>query len=80
MRQSPRNFGLSQTRWTLAALTGVVPSLKGLTLAAVHYALGRAGYAYKRGQPSRYSPDPDYAEKGGASQPHLPKQERAVAP
>lgn len=65
LRQSPRAFGLSQTRWTLRALAQAVPSLRGFTAAGVWKVLERAGFRYKRGQPSLHSPDPAYAEKRG---------------
>lgn len=65
LRQSPRAFGLTQTRWTLRGLAQVVPSLKGFTEMGVWRVLQRAGYRYKRGQPSIHSPDPQYAEKRG---------------
>ena len=65
LRQSPRVYGLPQTRWTLRALAQTVPSLKGFTDAGVYYALVRAGFRYKRGQPHLYSPDPEYEEKRG---------------
>lgn len=60
VKQTPQNFGLQQTRWTLNALAETVPSLQGLTASAVHYLLKRLGYSYKRGQPTLHSPDPDY--------------------
>lgn len=63
LRQSPRNFGLAQTRWTLSALTQVVPSLRGFTASGAWRALRRSGLGYKRGQPLIHSPDPDYAQK-----------------
>jgi transposase len=65
LRQSPRQFGLGQTRWTLAALGRVVPSLRGFTPYGVQRALERAGYRYKRGQPRLTSPDAAYAAKKG---------------
>lgn len=65
LRQSPRAFGLSQTRWTLRALAQVVPSLRGFTDMGVWKVLQRAGYRYKRGQPSVHSPDLEYGEKRG---------------
>ena len=65
LRQSPLAFGLRQTRWTLRALAQTVPSLKGFTDAGVYYALVRAGFRYKRGQPHLHSPDPEYEEKRG---------------
>ncbi len=66
LRQAPRAYGLTQTRWTLRALAQVVPSLQGFTDAGVRQVLQRLGYRYKRGQPRLTSPDPAYAEKRGA--------------
>lgn len=65
LRQSPRQFGLQQTRWTLRALAESVPSLKGFTDSGVYRVLVRMGYRYKRGQPHVHSPDPLYSEKRG---------------
>lgn len=65
LRQSPRTFGVARSRWTLAALAQVVPSVKGFSAYGVEKALRRAGFHYKRGQPSLHSPDPDYDVKKG---------------
>jgi transposase len=65
LRQSPRSFGLAQTRWTLRALAQVVPSLRGFSEMGVWKVLQRMGYGYKRGQPHLTSPDPQYQEKRG---------------
>jgi transposase len=65
LRQSPRNFGIPETRWTLATLAQVVPSLKGFTDSGVWRALRRSGLSYKRGQPLIHSPDPEYVQKRG---------------
>lgn len=65
LRQSPRAFGLEQTRWTLRALAQVVPSLRGFTPMGVWKVLQRTGFRYKRGQPYLHSPDPQYQEKRG---------------
>ncbi len=66
LRQSPRTFGVAQSRWTLSALAGTVPSLQGMTDSGVYRALVRLGFRYKRGQPRVHSPDPAYEEKRGA--------------
>jgi transposase len=63
VRQSPRAFGCDRTRWTLALLAAVVPSLKGFSAYGVQKALRRAGISYKRGQPWIHSPDPQYEQK-----------------
>jgi transposase len=65
LRQSPRHFGLSQTRWTLRSLAEAVPSLHGFTDSGVWRALQRYGLSYKRGQPLIHSPDPGYSQKRG---------------
>lgn len=65
LRQSPRNFGRPQTRWTLNTLAQVVPSLQGFTDSGVWRALRRSGFSYIRGQPLLHSPDPAYDEKRG---------------
>ena len=65
LRQSPRNFGMPQTRWTLDLLTQVVPSLRGFTPSGVWRVLQRSGLSYKRGQPLIHSPDPAYVQKRG---------------
>lgn len=63
VRQSPRAFGLAQTRWTLSALARTVPSLKDFTPFGVQQTLRRAGFSYKRAQPAIHSPDPEYSKK-----------------
>lgn len=65
VRQSPQNFGIRRTRWTLALLVQAVPSLKGYSCSGAHHALRRAGFRYKRGQPWLHSPDPEYLQKKG---------------
>ena len=65
LRQSPRSFGLAQTRWTLRALTQVAPSLRGFSEMGVWKVLNRMGFRYKRGQPHLFSPDSQYEEKRG---------------
>lgn len=65
IRQGPRQFGIARTRWTLALLGSVVPSLRGMTQEGIRKVLVRLGYRYKRGQPAVHSPDPEYGEKRG---------------
>ena len=65
LRQSPGQFGIARTRWTLGTLKGVVPSMRGMTDSGVWRSLKRLGYRYKRGQPVVHSPDPEYGEKRG---------------
>jgi transposase len=65
LRQSPRSFGLAQTRWTLRALAQVAPSLRGFSEMGVWKVLHRMGFRYKRGQPHLSSPDPEYEKKRG---------------
>jgi transposase len=61
--QSPRNFGVPRSRWTLQLLADTVPSLRGFTQAGVLVALRRCGISYKRGQAWMLSPDPEYEKK-----------------
>lgn len=74
VRQSPRNFGVARTRWTLQLLAEKVPSLKGLGPSAVWYALQRAGISYKRVEPWLHSPDVDYIKKNATSKGSLSKR------
>jgi transposase len=62
--QSPRNFGVNRTRWTLRLLAQTVPSLHGFSDAGVLRVLRRLDLSYKRGQPWLLSPDPEYEKKG----------------
>ncbi len=73
-RQSPRQFGLALTRWTLQGLIDVVPSLKGYSRAGAWEALRRARLSYKRGQPWHHSPDPEYAAKKAPSRRRSPRR------
>lgn len=66
-RQSPRNFGIARTRWTLRLLAQTVPSLAGLHPSAVWQVLRRLGISYKRAEPWLHSPDPDYVKKNAIS-------------
>jgi transposase len=61
--QSPRNFGVNRSRWTLRLLTETVPSLRGFSHSGVLQALRRCGISYKRGQAWMLSPDPEYEKK-----------------
>ena len=61
--QSPHNFGLNESRWTLKLIKQLVPSAKDFTEQAIWYALRRAKLGYKRGSPHIHSPDPDYSKK-----------------
>jgi len=63
VRQSPRNFGVPRTRWTLQLLAAEVPSLAGLSPPGVWQALRRLGISYKRAEPWLHSPHPDYVKK-----------------
>jgi len=61
--QSPRNFGVDRSRWTLRLLAQTVPCLQGFSDTGVRHALKRRGISYKRGQPWLMSPDPDFEKK-----------------
>jgi transposase len=65
LEQSPREYGIAQTRWTLMALAKAAPSLAGFSPAGVMKVLRRMGMSHKRGQPYLYSPDPEYSQKRG---------------
>lgn len=74
-RQSPRNFGLLQERWTLEAFRSTVPSLQSLSsLSSVMYVLHRLGLSVKRGQPAMASPDPEYVKKNNKPKIALKKR------
>jgi transposase len=62
-QQSPCQFGVDRSRWTLKLLAQTVPSLKGFSDAGVLQVLRRNGIGYKRGQPWMLSPDPQYQKK-----------------
>jgi transposase len=74
VRQSPRNFGVRRTRWTLALLAEKVPCLAGLHPSAVWHVLRRLGMSYKRAAPWLHSPDPDYVKKNAISKPSSSKR------
>jgi len=61
--QSPRNFGIQRSRWTLRLLAETVPSLHGFSDSGVLRALKRVGISHKRGQPWMLSPDPEFEKK-----------------
>jgi len=67
--QSPRNFGINRSRWTLELLAKTVPSLKGFSASGVRQALLRNRISYKRGQPWMLSPDPAYEKKSSRLAP-----------
>jgi transposase len=69
VRQSPRNFGVNRTRWTLQLLAEKVPCLAGLHPSAVWHMLRRLGISYKRAEPWLHSPDPDYLKKNARLRP-----------
>jgi transposase len=61
--QSPQQFGIARSRWTLRLLAEAVPCLHGYSETGVLRVLHRVGLSYKRGQPWLPSPDPDYEKK-----------------
>jgi transposase len=77
VRQSPRNFGLPRTRWTLQLLAESVPSLAGMRPHSVWQALRRLGISYKRAAPWLNSPDPDYVKKNAISRRSSPRRARS---
>lgn len=80
VRQSPRQFGVPRTRWTLQELARTVPSLAGLRPSGVWEALRRLGISYKRAEPWLHSPDPDYVKKNAISKRSSPRRGRTRKP
>ncbi len=80
VHQSPRNFGVARTRWTLQLLAQHVPSLAGLHPSAVWHALRRLGISHKRVSPWLHSPDPDYIKKNATSRRSSTKRGRILKP
>jgi transposase len=76
VRQSPRNFGVARTRWTLQGLAEKVPCLAGLGPSAVWHALRRLGLSYQRAEPWLHSPDPQYGKKNSRLGPWSRKRGR----
>jgi transposase len=80
VRQSPRNFGVARTRWTLQLLAEKVPCLAGLHPSAVWHVLRRLGISYKRAEPWLHSPDPDYVKKNAGSKPSWRRRAKTRKP
>lgn len=71
LRQSPRDFGLPTSQWTLGGLA-VVSAARGLTPGLVsdetiRNALKRLGLNWQRAKRWLESPDPEYGRKKGAA-------------
>ena len=79
LRQSPRNCGIDQTRWTLRALGQACSSLSGMSERGILNVLHRLGFRYKHGQPWIHSPDPLYAEKQTVSKKPIKRRKRTGA-
>jgi len=80
VRQSPRNFGVPRTRWTLQLLAEKVPSLAGLHPSTVWHVPRRLGISYKRAEPWLHSPDPDYIKKNARSRPSWRRRAKTRKP
>ena len=63
VRRDPKQFGIPNTRWTLAAIHDVVDWLGRTSPAGIHQLLNRLRIGYKRGRDHVHSPDPDYLAK-----------------
>lgn len=63
LHRSPRQAGLSRSRWWLGGIRQAVAELRGYTLAGIWKLLKRLRLHYKRGREYLHSPDPDYALK-----------------
>lgn len=60
---SPRQWGIDQSRWSLATLRKAIVWLALLSDSGICRVLDRLGVRYRRGQAYLHSPDPDYARK-----------------
>ena len=76
LRQSPRKYGIDQTRWTLRALGQACPSLSAMSERGILSVLHRLGFRYKHGQPWIHSPDPLYTEKKTLSKRPIRRRKR----
>jgi len=63
IHQRPEHFGLTQTRWTLAAILQACGWTKVKTLPGIHQILKRLKIHHKRGRAHLHSPDVDYVGK-----------------
>ncbi len=63
IHQRPDHFGLTQTRWTLAAILQACGWSSLKTLSGIHQVLKRLKIRRKRGRAHLHSPDPDYVGK-----------------
>lgn len=63
VRREPRQFGLEQSRWRLAALMEQFASWGVRTVPGMAGILKRLGISYQRGRDYVHSPDPDYPGK-----------------
>lgn len=63
VHQTPRNFNLERTRWTLKLLRNTLPGLNLASDSALHHLLKRLNIRDKRGRDYTHSPDVDYVAK-----------------
>jgi len=63
LRQEPRQFSFSESRWRLKRLLEVCDWLQLTTLGGLSQLLQRLKISYKRGRAYLHSPDPDYDGK-----------------
>lgn len=63
LHQDPHQFGLAQSRWTLAAVRQGVAELASYSISGIWRLLTRLGIRWKRGRHTLTSPDPHYAAK-----------------
>lgn len=61
--QSPTNFGLDQSRWTLKALREKIEAFKDYSLGGVWQVLKKIGVRHLRARQYVHSPDPAYQAK-----------------
>ena len=63
LHRSPRQYGLSRTRWRLQDIGKVLKWLEGCSEAGIYKILKRLGFSRKRAMNFIHSPDPDYHRK-----------------
>lgn len=68
LHQSPTNYGLSTTRWTLAQIAYACDWLVEYSPSGVWKVLRACRVHYKRGQQHLHSPDPEYCQKRDQAQ------------
>lgn len=63
IHQSPENFGIHRSRWTLSLIFDELPELAVKTIGGLWHILKRLCISYKQGRRHIHSPDPEYQAK-----------------